>query len=145
MRRCPAPALVSALAVVAFAGCGENRGEAGRTGTTPAAETQLAQPKGLPVATVDVGETEYKLDPANPRVEKSGVITFKATNEGKAEHNIEVETPKGEFKLDENLKPGESGTLKVDLEPGTYTWYCPVDDHKGLGMVGKITVAGGPS
>ena len=28
----------------------------------------------------------------------------------------------------------------MDLKPGTYEMYCAIDDHKGLGMEGEITV-----
>jgi uncharacterized cupredoxin-like copper-binding protein len=41
------------------------------------------------------------------------------------------------------LQPGQSATLKVKLsKAGSYTWYCPIDNHKQMGMVGKITVKG---
>ncbi len=36
--------------------------------------------------------------------------------------------------------PGSSGTLTVDLKPGTYEFYCPVANHKEMGMEGEITV-----
>jgi uncharacterized cupredoxin-like copper-binding protein len=62
-------------------------------------------------------------------------------NDGQTTHSIEVEGPNGEAELEQDLAPGESGELKVDLsEPGTYEFYCPVDDHKGLGMEGEVTV-----
>ena len=45
------------------------------------------------------------------------------------------------------LQPGQSDTLKVKLnKPGSYEWYCPIDNHKQMGMKGEITVgAGGAS
>jgi uncharacterized cupredoxin-like copper-binding protein len=124
-----------ALALVAV-GCGGDD-EKGKEATTPS---------GPPVATVNVKETEFKLDPANPEIAKTGVVAFKVSNEGKVDHNLEVEGPGGEVELPENIKPGESATLKADLkEPGTYEWYCPVDNHKDLGMKGEITVSAGAS
>lgn len=35
---------------------------------------------------------------------------------------------------------GQSGSLTVDLQPGTYQIWCPVGDHKGKGMDTTITV-----
>jgi heme/copper-type cytochrome/quinol oxidase subunit 2 len=41
------------------------------------------------------------------------------------------------------VEPGASATLEADLDkPGTYTWYCPLDGHRGKGMSGSITVGG---
>ena len=57
-------------------------------------------------------------------------------------HALEVEGPSGEVET-EDLQPGDSADLDVDLsEPGEYEIYCPVDDHKGMGMEGTITVGG---
>jgi uncharacterized cupredoxin-like copper-binding protein len=64
-------------------------------------------------------------------------------NDGATLHNLEVEGPKGEAVLPENLNPGQERTLRVDLsKPGKYEWYCPVDKHRDFGMKGEITVAG---
>jgi uncharacterized cupredoxin-like copper-binding protein len=123
---------VCALAVaLALAACGGDGGE----GKAPSG--------GQPVATIDVRETEFKLDPANPKIEKPGVVEFKVQNAGQTVHALEVEGPKGEVETEE-IQPGDSATLRADLsEPGEYTWYCPVGGHKDEGMEGKITVAGG--
>lgn len=120
-----------ALAVaLALSACGGNGGEG-------------QAPPGQPVARIDVRETEFKLDPPNPRIDKPGVVEFKAQNAGQTVHALEVEGPKGEVET-EPIQPGESATLRANLsEPGEYTWYCPVGDHKDKGMEGKITVARG--
>jgi plastocyanin len=90
--------------------------------------------------TINLSETDFELDPANPTV-NAGQVTIRATNDGQAPHNIEVEGPAGEQELESDLSPGDSGTLTVDLsEPGTYEWYCPVGNHRDLGMEGEITV-----
>ncbi len=124
-----------ALAALAIAGCGGDDNET----SSPAAE---ASPSAGG-QTVNVSETEYKLDPSDPTVQ-AGTVTFKATNDGSVDHNLEVEGPQGEQELEQDLAPGQSGTLTVDLsKPGKYEFYCPVDGHRALGMEGEITVGGG--
>lgn len=136
------------VVVLALAGCGEDRegsveergGSAtGTTGTT--GTTTTPTPGGASVAEVDVKETDFELDPKNPRIAKAGVVTFHVENAGKAPHALEVEGPKGEVET-ETLQPGDSATLKADLsKAGTYKWYCPVGDHEQRGMVGRVRVA----
>jgi PQQ system protein len=137
MRRLMAVAGVSLL--VGLAGCGgdddDNNGE--KTGTTPA-------PAGAATETINVSETDFKLDPANPRVSKPGVVEIKATNDGQTTHSLEVEGPGEEQELGSELQPGDSGTLEVDLnKAGRYEWYCPIGNHRDLGMKGEIVVGGG--
>jgi uncharacterized cupredoxin-like copper-binding protein len=136
-------ALLTLLSLLALAACGESREEAtGTTGTTGTTATETPQATGPAVATVKVSETEFKLDPSDPKVAKSGVITFRATNDGKVDHALEIHTADGEVET-EPFGPGETRTIKADLPSGRYEWYCPVGDHKDRGMEGEITVAGG--
>lgn len=126
-------AAVAAIVALAIGGCGGDDEEQPPAPATGAEETVL------------VSETEYELDPANPTV-SAGTVAFEVSNDGEIEHNLEVEGPEGEVEFEENLSPGERGTLEVDLsEPGTYTWYCPVGDHRERGMEGEITVEDGQS
>ena len=90
--------------------------------------------------TVNVSLVDFKLDPADPTV-KAGEVTFKATNDGDTTHSLEIEGPGEETELPQDLAPGDSGAVTVDLsKPGTYEWYCPIDSHKEEGMEGEITV-----
>ncbi len=142
----PGLAVGAVCILLSLAGCGEDRegSVTTQTGTgTTGTETTATTVEGPPVATVRVSETEYELDPANPKLKKAGVVEFKVRNDGKIVHALEVEGPKGEVET-ESIQPGESAKLKADLsEPGRYVWYCPVGNHKDLGMEGRITVAGG--
>ncbi len=138
---------LTALAVLPFAaGCGgEERGGGTGTGTTGTAAKEQTQPRGKPVATVTISETDFKLRPANPTIPKPGVVEFTAKNDGQSPHALEVEGPTGEAET-EVIQSGETTKLKVDLSrPGTYVMYCPVGNHRELGMVGKVKVAGGRS
>jgi uncharacterized cupredoxin-like copper-binding protein len=130
----PLIALPLSVAVVALlAGCGGDNDE---TTSAGGATTQSAGGQ-----TVEISETDYELDPSDPTVQ-AGTVSFKVTNDGAVDHNLEVEGPEGEQELEQDLAPGESGTLTVDLsKPGKYEFYCPVGDHRDRGMRGEITVA----
>jgi uncharacterized cupredoxin-like copper-binding protein len=139
LRRHRYPFALAALATVfglALAGCGGDDSSS----TTAASSTTTAAQAGGGASSVDVSETEYKLNPSDPAV-KAGQVTLNVTNDGQVVHNLEVEGPNGEQKLSSDLSPGQSGTLSVDLsKPGKYEFYCPVDNHKQMGMEGEITV-----
>jgi uncharacterized cupredoxin-like copper-binding protein len=125
-----------AITALAIAGCGGDDNET--TSTTAASGTSTAGGQ-----TVNISETEYQLDAPDPSV-KSGTVSFEATNDGNVDHSLEVEGPNGEQELEQDLAPGQSGTLTVDLsQPGKYEFYCPIDDHRQRGMEGEITVTGG--
>ena len=88
--------------------------------------------------TVQVSLTEFEID--MPDSIPAGPTTFEVTNNGTVEHNFEVEGQGVEEELEANLQPGETGTLELDLAPGTYEIYCPVADHEGMGMSLTLTV-----
>lgn len=86
---------------------------------------------------VDVSLTEYSID--MPDSIPAGHVTFNISNDGSETHAFEVEG-NGMEEETEELAPGGSDTLEVDLEPGTYEVYCPVDDHRGMGMEVELEV-----
>ena len=90
--------------------------------------------------TVDVSLFEWGID--MPTTLSAGTITFNVTNDGTLPHNLEIEGQGIEEELEENLQPGESGTLTLELEPGTYEAYCPVGEgsHREQGMELELTV-----
>ena len=91
---------------------------------------------------VEVALSEFALTPASFSLDP-GSYTFHVVNDGSVVHALEVEGPSGEVET-EDLEPGESADLEVDLsEAGDFEMYCPVDSHKDKGMEGTITVGGG--
>jgi uncharacterized cupredoxin-like copper-binding protein len=126
---------VTAAGLLAVAGCGEKRESTG-TGASGA--------NAPAAATVNVAESEFKLTPSTAKVGTPGLVTFHVTNAGKIPHALEVVTSKGEVKT-APIAPGGSATVKADLKAGTYTWYCPIDGHKGKGMAGQVVVGSGGS
>jgi plastocyanin len=70
---------------------------------------------------------------------KPGKVTIVLDNPSDLPHAIEVE---GKGVEEEGKTVGKGGVSKVtvDLKPGDYEYYCPVDDHKGGGMEGTLKV-----
>jgi plastocyanin len=54
------------------------------------------------------------------------------SNEGEAPHTFTVEG------IDEQVDPGQSSSVTVDLEPGEYDFVCTF--HEAQGMTGTLTV-----
>ncbi len=132
--------IVAALALSACGGSNDSSGS-GSAAAPSATSGSAASPAGA----VSVKETEYKLNPADGTVTlKGGIATIEVSNDGKIVHSLALEKagPGGKDVESKTIQPGASTTLKLKLKPGTYEWYCPIDGHKKLGMVGKITVKG---
>jgi len=57
-------------------------------------------PTGRPAATINVRESEMKIEPANPTIKKPGVVEFKIQNAGHVVHALEIKGPKGEVRIE---------------------------------------------
>ncbi|HEY9639752.1 MAG TPA: hypothetical protein V6C57_04675 [Coleofasciculaceae cyanobacterium] len=102
----------------------------------PSVITAPAQIHGTPVT---VKLSEFKID--MPTALSAGATTFSVSNAGRIDHNFAIEGNGIEQKFDINLKPGETKTLTVNLKPGQYRVYCPVDSHVQSGMENTLTVS----
>lgn len=89
---------------------------------------------------VSMSAVEFAFQPSTVST-SSGSVTFNVTDDGQFPHNIQFDGQDEPIFAD-NLTAGQSATATVDLAPGTYTFYCPVDGHRDRGMVGTLTVAG---
>ncbi len=145
------PIALLLAAGLALAACGDDDDDRGdlnvQTGTGTGAETATTQtatePQGAPTETIRVRETDFELNPANPRIAGPGVVAFQVSNAGDVQHALEVHAPGGEQETS-TIDPGGSATLEVSFDrPGRYEWYCPVSDHEDRGMKGVITVGSG--
>jgi len=92
---------------------------------------------GAPVQ-VQVDLTEYSINMADTL--RPGKQQLQITNHGEQQHSFVIEGGSVHQSLTSNLTRGDTATLDVDLPPGTYQVYCPVDEHKGKGMKRTITV-----
>lgn len=86
----------------------------------------------------DVELTEFAIH--MPQTLSAGRQNFKITNSGKQNHNFVITGTGVSAQLPDDLSRGDSTNITVDLKPGTYTVFCPVDGHRGKGMQTTVTV-----
>jgi plastocyanin len=134
--------LVPVLLAVAVAGCGSSKKDNKVSASTPAPAKTTAAP-AAPAA----GATKVALsaDPSKIAFNtktlsaKAGNVTVAMTNPSGIPHAIAVEG-NGVDKDGKTVTKGGVSSVTADLKPGKYTFYCPVDDHEGMGMKGTLTV-----
>ncbi len=111
-----------------------NEGSPAAAGT-PVAAAQAGEPQ-----VVDVALSNFVIE--MPETLPAGPTRFAIANNGQAPHNFVIEGNGQSRRLANNLEPGQSGFLNIDLAPGTYTVFCPVGDggHRAQGMERTLTV-----
>ena len=105
-------------------------------GSTP----EDTEPTGAPPAdatVVTVSATEYAFELSTTTI-PAGAVSFELTNNGSMSHDLVLEGGPGGGT--EVIGSGQTATLNVTLEPGTYTLYCSVGNHRAQGMEIEITV-----
>ena len=126
------------LATALLAGCGGDDEE--QPAATPEATQEEPASGGGGGATVDVSspaDGSLKFDQAELSAE-AGKVTFNYNNPSQVPHALEIEG-NGVEEETETITESDA-SVTVDLKPGTYEYYCPVDGHKAAGMEGTLTV-----
>ena len=127
------------LATAVFAGCGGDDEE--EPASTPeTAQEAPATEEGGGGETVNVSspaDGSLKFDQSELSA-KAGKVTFTYDNPSSVPHAFEIEGNGVEEETDTITESKASVT--VDLKPGTYKYYCPVDGHEAAGMKGTLTV-----
>jgi plastocyanin len=91
---------------------------------------------------VEVSATEFAFDPSTIELDEAGTYTFRLTNDGEFEHALEIDGQGIEEETDV-IGGGETAEVTVDLAEGEYEIYCPVGNHREMGMEGTLVVGGG--
>ncbi|HYC62486.1 MAG TPA: hypothetical protein VEK79_23240 [Thermoanaerobaculia bacterium] len=76
--------------------------------------------------------------PGQPIPPGPAVITIE--NRGTTGHNLFIDGEGINRAADDMVAAGASGTLDVVFKPGTYTFYCPVLDHRTKGESATVTI-----
>ena len=127
---------IAAIGILVLGACSDDEDKADKkpTTTTAAATTPTAGTAGakVTVRAFDIGFREKQL------TAPAGAIEFEYVNEGSIPHDLMLEGVAG-FEL-EVKKKGDVESATIDLEAGTYTFFCEVPGHRGAGMEGTLTV-----
>ncbi len=115
----PLVSFLTVLIAVALAGCGGGGGDAAGADLTVAAVRQ------------------FDFEPDNASVQ-AGEVTIALDNSAQQRHTFVIEGREDDLKLSANA--GEVDTGSIELQPGTYTFYCDVPGHRPAGMEGTLTV-----
>lgn len=160
-------ALAATLALIAVAcssGSSTTTTEADEPATTAQQPVTTVASGGSQTVTVtlaDVDANTMLLTP-NPDTVAAGEVTFEVTNSGNKEHEFVVfktdlaiedlpfddsadkviEDGPGVTHIDEieSVQPGETKTLTVNLDAGSYTLICNLKGHYRMGMRAPFTV-----
>ena len=72
-----------------------------------------------------------------------GQAVLTVENGGKERHNLFIEGEGISRATGEVLDPGATQSTDVIFRPGTYTFYCPILDHRTKGEQATITIGAG--
>ncbi len=122
--------MLALMAALLLAGCGSDDDSSDGSGTAAGGDV------------IEIVETDFALDPETLTVEKAGEVTFRIRNDGATTHALEIEGDGLEEESDE-IAPGDSAELTVELEAGEYELYCPIGNHREQGMEGTLHVGAG--
>ena len=130
-RRVRGRAVVTALVLMASAACGGGGDEAAAPDAGGDAE---------PSGDVTFVAEDIRYEEAPDQV-AAGRHVFELANAGSLPHTVTIE------ELDDrtivSTAGGVTATGEVELEPGTYTYYCSVGNHRQQGMEGTLEVTEG--
>jgi len=93
---------------------------------------------------VPAGKVTFDVNNASKETIHEMIVTSVANTDAvlpyNANENRVEEDQAGDLGEVSELEPGKSGTLSVDMKPGTYVLYCNVPGHFMAGMWTTITV-----
>jgi plastocyanin len=142
-RRNAVLAAAGALVLVGVAACGGGSSAGAPAAINPPATSPASAGGGggggSQSHTVTVTETEFHLALTQSSF-TPGTYTFIAKNAGSTTHALAINGPGVANRSTGDLNPGQSASLTVTLAKGTYDIYCPVGEHKMLGMDAHVTV-----
>jgi plastocyanin len=134
-------AAVLMLALAALAACGDDN----RPSEPPQATESFADPrgerkpgKGVVAVTADQsGAPRFAEDALEAN---AGNVKLELTNPSSTSHALCVESEdQGTLGCTGQFRGGTS-RLKLNLQPGTYTFFCNTPGHRQAGMSGSLTV-----
>ena len=133
---------VTALAALGVAACGDDDDDGGDTTAAATTQAETTAGGGGAGATVQVS-TPPGSDLAYDQSELSasaGTVTIDFTNAQPISHDVKIEDSSGQEIGGTDLVSDGTADATVDLQSGSYTFFCSVPGHREAGMEGTLTV-----
>jgi plastocyanin len=140
MKKASAVLAVTALAALGLVACGGSSSNNGTTAAATSGTTSTAAAGGgstVAISTPSGSTLAYDQKSASA---KAGSVTINFDNKEALQHDVAVADSSGKVLGQTNLVSSGTASTTVDLQPGTYTFYCTVPGHKEAGMEGTLTV-----
>lgn len=145
-----AAVLLLALGLSACGGSEEPDAASG-TSSEPAASSDASSPSSSPAAsspsapapeseavTVTASDFAFSVDEDSFA---AGEVEFTLVNDGSSTHDLVVERDGEDVAAASAVDPGQTSTVTVTLEPGSYVLYCSIADHRAMGMETTVEVS----
>lgn len=148
-RRVLTAGAVLGLGLLAGCGSSETSSQATSTAATQATTTSGDSPSATSpetgastakLATDPTGQLRYS---TTSLTAKAGTVNIDFTNDSPLPHNVTVATSQGKVLGASPTFRGGTFVLTLNLQPGTYTFYCSVPGHRDAGMQGTLVVIRG--
>jgi uncharacterized cupredoxin-like copper-binding protein len=97
---------------------------------------QATPEPGEQVVAVTLVEHEIQID----GTATAGEVFFELSNDGDQAHGFAITGGGLDETLVTDVQPGTIERVSVELEAGTYTLWCPIGDHRDLGMETELQV-----
>jgi plastocyanin len=145
MRRASAVLAVAAIAALGLAACGGGDDDS-TAASTPATDTSAATGGGGGAgsggSTVDISTpagSDLAFDQTDVTA-KPGRVTVDFNNQQSTPHDVVIQDSSGQELGKTDLISSSAASTTVELQPGTYTFFCDVPGHEEAGMKGTLTV-----
>jgi plastocyanin len=146
-----AVAFALVLASFALVACGSSSGSSSSAESSAAETTTESSGSGSgaeaeggsagSASTLDIETASSGLAySSNSATAKAGKVTVDFTNPQAIPHDVAIESSGGEVIGQTETTAEGSDSTEVELEPGTYTYFCTVPGHREAGMEGTLTV-----
>jgi len=142
--------VLAAIALAAFGlvACGDEAEESDDETTAAESTTEATEPAETQAGAGGAGATIALASPADGSfaydqtelTAAAGPVTIDYDNPAPLSHDVVIEDEQGtEIGKTDLISQGTTST-KVDLQAGTYTYFCDVPGHREGGMEGTLTV-----
>jgi uncharacterized cupredoxin-like copper-binding protein len=136
-----------AAAAATLSACSSGSGSSKSSSAAPSASAPSSAAAATTGAAAPAGgnsitavETDFHIQLSSTKL-KAGTYSIQVKNSGAVTHALSVDGPGVSDKSTSTIAPGASATLTVTLKAGSYDIFCPVANHKAMGMDEHVTVS----